>query len=66
MDKRGEYQDLPSKNVSLTVPENSVGQSFCAVFQKVSGSEKVFGQRGGGTFKIFRRINFLSQCRKIS
>ena len=49
MEKRGgEYQDLPSKKFSLTVPKNSVGQSFCAVFQKVSGSEKVFGQRGGG------------------
>ncbi len=66
MDRRGEYQDLPSKNVSLPVPENSVGQSFCAVFQKFSGSEKVYGKSGGRTIKIFRRINFLSQCRKIS
>ena len=30
MDKRGggEYQDFPSKIVCLTVPKNSVGESF--------------------------------------
>ena len=27
----------------LTVPRNSVGEPFCAVFQKNSGSEKVYG-----------------------
>ena len=27
----------------LTVPENFVGEPFRAVFQKVSGSEKVYG-----------------------
>ena len=27
----------------LTVPKNFVGEPFCAVFQKISGSEKVYG-----------------------
>ena len=62
----GEYQDLPSKKFSLTVPKNFAGQPFCAVFQKFSGSEKNYGEKGGGSIKIFRRIIFLSQCRKIS
>ena len=28
---------------SLTVPQHFVGEPFCAVFQKNSGSEKVYG-----------------------
>ena len=44
MDKSGgEYQDFPSKTYCLTVPKYLVGEPVCAVFQKVSGSEKVFG-----------------------
>ncbi len=46
MDKKvgvGEYQDIPSKKFSLTVPKSFVGQTFCAVFQKLFGSEKVYG-----------------------
>ena len=31
----------------LTVPKNFLGEPFCAVFQKNSGSEKVYGKRGG-------------------
>ena len=27
----------------LTVPKMFVGEPFCAVFQKISGSEKVYG-----------------------
>ena len=42
-DKRGEYQAFPSKFFCLTVPKNLVGEPFCAVFQKHSGSEKVYG-----------------------
>ncbi len=68
MDKGGgEHHDFLSKIISLTVPKNFVGQPFCAVFQKFSGSEKNYGEKGGGgSIKIFRRIIFLSQCRKIS
>ena len=45
MDKRGggEYQDFPSNIFCLTVPKNFIGEPFCAVFQKISGSEKVYG-----------------------
>ena len=31
----------------LTVPKNFVGEPFCAVFQKISGSQKVYGWEGG-------------------
>ena len=27
----------------LTAPKNAVGESFCAVFQKISGSQKNYG-----------------------
>ena len=58
MDKgAGEYQDLPSKNVSLTVPKNFVGQPFCAVFQKFSGGEKVYGEKGG-EYQVFSSNKF--------
>ena len=38
-----EYQDSPSKSFCLTVPKIFVGESFCAAFQKISTSEKVYG-----------------------
>ena len=40
---RGKYQDFPSEIFCLTVPKNFVEEPFCAVFQKISGSEKVYG-----------------------
>ena len=51
MDKRGgerrgggrEYHDFLSKIFCLTVPKNFIGEPFCAVFQKISGSQKVYG-----------------------
>ena len=44
MDKRGgKYQNFPSKFFCLIMPKNSVGEPFSAVFQKNSGSEKVYG-----------------------
>ena len=44
LDERGgEYQDFPSKNISLTVSKNFLGQPFCAMFQEFSGSEKDYG-----------------------
>ena len=39
----GKYQGFPSNFFCLTVPKNFVGEPFCAVFQKFSGSEKVYG-----------------------
>ena len=38
-----EYQYSLSKFFSLTMPKTFVGEPFCAVFQKDSGSEKVYG-----------------------
>ena len=35
--------DFLSKLLCLTVPKNFKGEHFCAVFQKTSGSEKVYG-----------------------
>ena len=40
---RGLCHDSPSKMFCLTVPKNFVGETFCAVFQKTSSSEKVYG-----------------------
>ena len=40
---RGFCHDFPSKNFSLTVPKHFVEEPFCALFQRISGSEKVFG-----------------------
>ena len=37
------YHVFPSKIFCLTVPKNLVGEPFCAVLQKISGSEKVYG-----------------------
>ena len=44
----GVIQFFRSKNFSLTVPKNFVGELFCAVFQKVSDIEKSMEKRGGG------------------
>ena len=41
--KGGEYQKFPSNFFCLTVPKGFVGEPFCPVFQKVSGSEKFYG-----------------------
>ena len=43
MDKSGGYHDFPSKLFCLSLPNSFAGEHFCAVFQKVSGSEKDFG-----------------------
>ncbi len=53
MDKRGgNIKIFLSKKFSVTVPKNFVGQPFCAVFQKFSGSEKVYGEKGGGVSRF--------------
>ena len=59
------YQDFPSNVFRLRVPEIFVGENFCAVFRKVSGSEELYVVERRG-IKIFRRIVFVSQCRKFS
>ena len=64
LDKRGgEYQDFLSKIFRLTVRKISVGESFTVAL--ISVTEKVWIERGG-SFKVFRRTFFVSQCRKFS
>ena len=65
MDKRGggrggrEYHKLLSKFCCLTVPKNFVVETFCAVFQKLSGSEKKVMDKKGGASR-FSVESFLS------
>ena len=49
MDKRGEgyYLNFSSKIFCLTVPNHFVEEHFSAVFQKIAGSEKVYGKEMG-------------------
>ena len=47
------------------MPEFFVGEYFCTVCRKVSGSEELYVVEKRGT-KIFRRNVFVSQCRKFS
>ena len=39
----GEYQDFPSKFSCLTEPKHFVEKPFCAGFQKIYDSKKVYG-----------------------
>ena len=66
-DKRGGVSRFSVENFYLTMPKIFIGEPFCAVFQKNSGSEKVYGLDGRGWgIKIFRRKFSVSGCRKIS
>ena len=40
---RGLCHDFSSKSFCLTVPKHFVKEPFCGVFQKISGSQKVYG-----------------------
>ena len=62
----GENQDFPSKIVCLTVPKNFVVETFCTVFQKISDSEKVYGQEGRGEYQDFPSKIFCLTVPKIS
>ena len=42
------------------MPKIFVGEPFCAVFQKISGSEKVIGSERGGGVSRFSVENYLS------
>ena len=50
LDKKGEYQDFPSKNFCLIVPKISVAESF--IVSSNSGTEKVW-RRGLGEYQQF-------------
>ena len=64
LDKRGEYQDFPSKVFCLTVPKNFVGDSSKVASN--SGTEKVWRRGGEGGMKILRRNFFCLTVPKIS
>ena len=49
----------------LTMPKSFIGRPFCAVFQKISGSENIYGYKRRGT-KTFRRNVFVSHCGIVS
>ena len=43
MDKSGVIQIFRRKFFCLRVPKSFAAENFCAVFQKISGSEKLYG-----------------------
>ena len=48
------------------MPKNFVGEPFCAVFQKISDSEKVYGLEGGGEYQDFpSKFSFCLSVPKI-
>ena len=63
MDKRGEYQDFPSKIFCLTEPKIFVGESFTVALS--SGSEKVW-IGGEGEYQDFPSKTFYLTVPKIS
>ena len=54
LEKKGEYQDSPSKNFCLTVPKISVGNTLLLHYFRVP---KKFGEEGGG-YQDFTSKNF--------
>ena len=65
---RGLCNDFLSKIFRLTLPKKLVGEAFFAVFQEISGTEKVFRQERGESNKFFLRNFFSShsveKCRR--
>ena len=56
----GRYPDFPLKNFCLRVPKKFVEEPFCAVFQKISKSEKVYGSEARRRVSSFSVEKFLS------
>ena len=63
MQKRGGIKIFRRKCFCLRVPKNFVGENFCAVLQKISGSEKIMDKRGVSRFSVERF--FVSECRNF-
>ena len=60
LDKKGEYQDFPSKFICLTVPKNFVGEPFWC-FTKFGYRRSLWIRGGGGEgVSRFSVENFLS------
>ena len=55
----GGIHDFQSKLFCLTVPKHFAEEPVCPVFQKISGSEKVYGKKGRGVSRFSVEI-FLS------
>ena len=63
-EERGrEYQDFPSKIFCLAVPKKFVGESFSTSLFSVI--EKFYASERGGSFNIFCRKCFVSQCQNF-
>ena len=62
--REGECQGFPAKRFCLTVPKSFAGETFCAVFQIVSGSEKVYGYEKVD-IKIFRKFFLSHSAEKV-
>ena len=56
---RGLCNDFLSRIFCLTVPKHIVGEPFCVLFQKTSGSDKVYAQEEGGWRREYQ--DFLSK-----
>ena len=54
------FFDFLSKIFCLKVPKKFVGEPFCAVFQKISGAEKVWIRGEGGLLRFRVEIFFVS------
>ena len=42
-DRRGVIKIFHRQNFCLTMPKSFVGEHFCAAFEKISGSGKLYG-----------------------
>ena len=61
---RRECQNFPSKNSCVTVLKNVVGQLFCAVFQKTSGSENFMDKKEREVSRFVLKIFCLNVPKK--
>ena len=59
------YVTIFRRNLLPHKPKHFAEEAFYAVFQKISESEKVYGEEGGESINIFLRKSFVSQCRKM-
>ena len=65
MHKRGRGLKVDCRKIfCLRVPKNLVGENICAVFQKISGSEKDYGLERGISRSSVETF-FDSECRKF-
>ena len=55
--KEGEIHFFRSRSFCLTLPKIFVGETFCAVFQKISGFAEIYGEEGVG-YQVFPSKNF--------